>query len=322
MRALERPKPEHVYDADLEIQRLRTYRDTEPGRQIPTLSPGHVLVATWNVANLGVHVRREADCRVIAELLSWFEIVGVQEVADDLEDFRRVLTHLPSHFAALFTDRAGNDERAAYLYDTRRVSLGSKIGEVAIVDSDRRYVTLPGIDRPFLGFNRNPYLASFRVEGTDLLLANCHLLYGPTGSAAEEQESLERRQLEAYAIARWCDLRRQDSHTYTRDILAVGDFNLPKKEPGDPIYDALTRRGLHLPPHQTTIPTNVSGDKDYDQIAVAPGLKNRIVALGVFDFDGVLFHELWNPPQTSYWRTCAKYYVSDHRPLWARLALT
>lgn len=321
MRALERPKPEHVYDADVEIERLRHYRDNEPGRQVPAPSPGHVLIATWNVANLGVHVRRDEDCRVIAEILSWFEIVAVQEVADDLADFLRVLGHLPGHFAAIFTDRAGNDERAAYLYDTRRVSLGPKVGEVVIVDSDRRYVTLPGIDRQFAGFNRNPYLGSFRVEGSDLLLANCHLLYGPTGTAAEEQESLERRQLEAYAIARWCDLRRNDTHRFTRDILAVGDFNLPKKEPGDPIYDALTRRGLQLPPHQTSIPTNVSGDKDYDQIAVVPGLKQRIAALGVFDFDGVLFRELWIPPQTSYWRTCAKYYVSDHRPLWARLEL-
>lgn len=322
MRALERPKPDYDYDADAEIAALRHYRDTKTGRQIPAPEPGHVLIATWNVANLGIHARREEDCRVIAEILSWFELVAVQEVADDLSDFRRVLAHLPDHFAAIFTDRAGNDERAAYVYDTRRVALGPKVGEVAIVDSDRKWVTLPGIDRAFHGFNRNPYLASFRVEDADLLLANCHLLYGPTGSAAEERESLERRQLEAYAIARWCDLRRQDTHRYTRDILAVGDFNLPKKEPGDPVYDALTKRGLQLPPHQTSIPTNVSGDKDYDQIAVVPGLKQRLEALGVFDFDGALFAELWDPPQTSYWRTCAKYYVSDHRPLWAQLALT
>ena len=63
-------------------------------------------------------------------------------------------------FAVVFNDRAGNDERSAYLYDTRRVALGPKIGEVAIVDSDRRHVQLPGIQRTFKGFNRNPYLAS------------------------------------------------------------------------------------------------------------------------------------------------------------------
>ena len=50
--------------------------------------------------------------------------------------------------------------------------------EVAIVESDRKNVKLPGISRVFHGFNRNPFLASFTVENTDILLANCHLLYG------------------------------------------------------------------------------------------------------------------------------------------------
>lgn len=322
MRALTKPNPEFNYDPDAEIAQLRHYRDTAPGRAIPAPTADHVLIATWNVANLGVHKRRDADHRLIAEMLSWFEIVAVQEVADNLADFRAVMAHLPAHFRAIFSDRAGNDERSAYIYDTRRVALGDKIGEVVIVDSDRKFIKLPGIARAFHGFNRSPYIASFVVDGVDILLANCHLLYGPTGTSAEKKASIERRQLEAYAISRWCDLRRKDTHRYTSKILAVGDFNLPQEEPGDPIFDALTKRGLRLPPHTTTIPTNVSGDKDYDQIAVTPGLKQKIAQTGVFDFDHVVFAQLYNPPQTSYWRTCAKYYVSDHRPLWAQLELS
>lgn len=81
-------------------------------------------------------------------------------------------------------------------------------------------------------------LHSFRVENTDILLANCHLLYGPQSTEAERTSSMERRQLEAYAIARWCDLRRGDTHAWTSNILAVGDFNLPRATVGDPIFDA------------------------------------------------------------------------------------
>ena len=55
------------------------------------------------------------------------------------------------------------------------------------VDSDRHYIKLPGITRKFSGFNRNPYLASFYVEGSSLLLANCHLLYGPQDSTAAKK---------------------------------------------------------------------------------------------------------------------------------------
>jgi hypothetical protein len=253
MRALTRPNPEHTYNANTEINQLIDYRDqvhqeTADDRHVPAVAQaGQVLIATWNIANLGVHQRRQSDIRVIAAILSWFEIVGIQEVADNLDDLIRVLDELPNHFDCIFNDRAGNDERSAYIFDTRRVSLGPKIGEVVIVDTDRRYIRLPGIQRKFHGFNRNPYIASFTVENTDILLANCHLLYGPQDTAAERTSSMERRQLEAYAIARWCDLRREDSHAWTKNILAVGDFNLPRATVGDPIFDALTKRGLRLP---------------------------------------------------------------------------
>ena len=327
MRALTRPKPEHHYDAAAEIGNLLAHRDathSDPANSRNIPAPGQqgaVLIASWNIANLGVHKRRDIDFRVIAEMLSWFELVAIQEIADNLEDFLAITAKLPAHFAWIFNDRAGNDERSAYLYDTRRVTLSAKIGEVVVVDTDRRYISLPGIDRPFTGFNRNPYLAGFEIEGKALLLANCHLLYGPQGSAAERRESIERRQLEAYAIARWCDLRRNDKHRWTRNILALGDFNLPVAQAGDPIYDALTRRGLSLPPHETRIPTNVSASADYDQIAVTPGLKSKVLDMGVFDFDGALFADIYDPAAPGYWRRCAKYYISDHRPLWMQLAL-
>jgi len=327
MRALTRPKPAHVYDPQAEIDRLRQHRDAvhaDPAdsRNIPPRGvPGRVLIASWNIANLGVHKRRKNDWRVIAEILGWFEIVAVQEVADNLKDFLGIMALMPPHFDYLFNDRAGNDERSAYLYDKRRVRLSHKIGEVVIVDTDRSYITLPGIERKFTGFNRNPYLAGFEIENTSLLLANCHLLYGPTGSSAEQRASIERRQLEAYAIARWCDLRRNDEHRETRNILALGDLNLPRAQAGDPIHDALTRRGLSLPPHETRIPTNVSDDADYDQIAVTPGLKSKVRQMGVFDFDRALFSDIYDPAAPAYWRRCAKYYVSDHRPLWMQLAL-
>jgi hypothetical protein len=128
--------------------------------------------------------------------------------------------------------------------------------------------------------------------------------------------------LEAYAIGRWCDLRRKSKNAYSKHILALGDFNLPERKPGDPIYEALTDWGLQLPPHETRIPrTNIANSADYDQIAFVPGLKSNLEQIGVFDFDGVIFRSLWNPPETGYWRTCAKYYISDHRPLWTQLRL-
>lgn len=328
MRSLTRPNPDHNYNSTTEINNLVAYRDQVPqttadDRRIPQVGQaGQVLIATWNIANLGVHQRRPRDIQVIAEILSWFELIAVQEVADNLGDFNAVMNALPNHFSHIFSDRAGNDERSAYIYDTRRVSLGPKIGEVVIVESDRKWVKLPGINRAFTGFNRNPYLASFTIENTDLLLANCHLLYGPQGTTAERTASIERRQLEAYAIARYCDLRRNDTHAWTTNIIALGDFNVPLAQAGDPVYDALTKRGLRQAPHNTRIPfTNVSNSADYDQIAVTPGILSRVSNKGVFDFDGAIFSSIYNPNTPGYWRTCTKYYISDHRPLWVQFEL-
>ena len=193
MRALERPKPEHNFNATTEINNLINHRDKinddpKKNRHIPAVDQaGKILIATWNIANLGVHKRRLSDIKVIAEILSWFEIVAIQEVADNLKDFNLLIDQLPDHFDWIFNDRAGNDERSAYIYDTRRVILGPKIGEVVIVESDRKHIKLDGIDREFDGFNRNPYLASFIIEDTQILLANCHLIYGPSNSAKEKK---------------------------------------------------------------------------------------------------------------------------------------
>jgi hypothetical protein len=41
----------------------------------------------------------------------------------------------------------------------------------------------------------------------------------------------------------------------------------------------------------------------------------------VFDFDGAIFPNIYDASAPGYWRTCAKYYISDHRPLWMQLSL-
>ena len=44
----------------------------------------------------------------------------------------------------------------------------------------------------------------------------------------------------------------------TRELVALGDFNMPKSEPGDPIYNALTKLGLELPEHSTQIASAIA----------------------------------------------------------------
>ena len=307
------PKPTVAYDYDLTAQ-LKAIRDyaKQPSRAIPAPAPDRLRIATWNVANLGVQERRDKDYRLIAEIMSWFDLVAVQEVNNNLGGIRSVHAHLPARYRLLYSDASGNDERLTYLYDASRVRLLEEIGEVAPAPSTYRYITLPGVGQTFSGFDRNPYLATFTCGSFTFSLVNVHLYFGSDSTIAKN-----RRSLETYAVARWADIRRKSSGAFTHDVIPLGDFNLPKRQPGDPIYEALIKRGLQLPPHSTQIGSSIATDATYDQIAFFPGeTQDDFVQAGVFDFDGGVFGDLWSSHQNDF-LGYLRYYLSDHRPLWA-----
>ena len=106
-------------------------------------------------------------------------------------------------------------------------------------------------------------------------------------------------------------------------IAALGDFNLPKAAPTDPIFTALTKTGLQLPEHSTKIGSNLAGDQFYDQVAFFPaGAGSRFTGkAGVFDFDGAAFAALWATKTKVQFRSYVRYYISDHRSLWAEFSV-
>lgn len=317
------PKPRFSYDYDLEreLKALRNYPKLpeKEDRAVPPKSKGHLLLATWNIANLGVQQRREKDYRLIAEVISWFDLIAIQETNDNLEGLRGIQEQMPKGYEAVFSDPGGNNERFAFLYDAKRLQVLEEIGRVTVPPKELKSVKLPELDQAFEGFDRNPYLVSFTAEELRFVLANVHLYFGDGRS----KEGMARRCLEAYAVGRWADLRRRDKQAYTPNVLALGDFNLPVQDETDPVFRALTRKGLHLPPHSTKVGgSNLSDDAQYDQMGVFPGaMEEAIEQTGVFDFDGALFRDLWgeSKAEQTKFRSYVKYYLSDHRPLWARL---
>jgi endonuclease/exonuclease/phosphatase family metal-dependent hydrolase len=310
------PRFDYSYDLDRELAALRTYRREKPGRQIPRKARDRLLVGTWNVANLGVQDRLDADYALIAEIVSWFDLVAVQEVNDDLRGIEAIHSRLPSRYDLLFSDASGNQERQAFLYDARKVSRLREVGRLSIPPSQLARIRVPGATTPFTGFDRGPYLASFGAGSFRFSLLNVHLFYG-----SDDPVDLDRRTLETFAVAWWADRRNRDAHSYVPDVVSLGDFNLPKAAPGDRIYDALVSLGLEVPPHSSQIGSAIASDSYYDQIAFFPGVTQARFtgATNVFDFDGALFRDLWNDPQRTpkQFLAYARFHISDHRPLWA-----
>lgn len=310
------PKPTFAFTYDPAVERLHL-KDHKHARGIPARAADTLLAATWNIANLGAQQRRSQDRELLAEVIGWFDIVAVQEVRENFGDLFDIHQKLPPSYRVLMSDSAGNNERMAFLFDSDKLRPLEEVGEIAFPPSSYASIQLPGNPLHFDGFDRTPYLAAFAFRETSFVFVNVHLYFGEGKKA-----SVNRRQLETYAVARWSARRQKSRFSFTRELVTLGDFNMPKSEPGDPIFDALTRLGLEVPQHSTTIASNIVDDANYDQIAFLPGTSKRTFTglKGVFDYDAAVFPDLWQGgANRKRFLAYLRYYLSDHRPMWVQL---
>ena len=323
MPSFRRPSFNTNFNTDAEKRALRHYRDNEEGRRIPRRSNSNLLLASWNIANLGAQDRQPRHYALIAEIINWFDLVAIQEVRDDLSGLNAIMDALPNSWRTIFTDKSGNDERMAFVYRHPKVRLMEMCGEIGIPVSEQEHINLPGVNRRFSGFDRNPMITAFDVRGCQVSLVNVHLYFGKQNTTARRRSSMDRRRLEAFAVSRWCDLRRGDEDRYVDNFIAVGDFNLPRwGDSNDPIRRALTRRGLRRPEHSTRIASAIASDSDYDQILCVPGMVSRVQAAGVFDYDRAIFSAMYQSRGIASFRSYLRYYISDHRPIWSEIDIT
>src|SRR4051794_30578815 len=113
MPAFRKPSFDFDWDAADEVKALRDYPklpDRED-RAIPAKQNGRLLLATCNIATLGLQKRRDKDHQLLAEVISWFDLIVLQEVNDDLAGLRGIQDHLPKRYRILFSDPGGNNER-------------------------------------------------------------------------------------------------------------------------------------------------------------------------------------------------------------------
>lgn len=282
----------------------------------------NLLVATWNLRAFGGLADRwvadEDDSpkrdltalHAIAHVVSRFDVVALQEVRGDLRALRHLLKLLNrrgDHWGVLLTDvtrgSAGNDERMAFLFDTRRVTPSGLACEL-VVPPERDDIEPGALGRQFA---RTPYAASFLSGRTTFTLVTLHVLYGDAPAD---------RVGELAAIARWMADWARDVHAYDQNLVALGDFNIDRR--GDPLWEAFTSTGLTVPPELDGLPRTIFGDGDtghhYDQIAWFTEGEAPALSLvyrergGTFDFTPYVHPHLTR--QQLSWR------VSDHLPLW------
>jgi len=314
MRAHEKPDFDIDFVVAEEMQCLHEHRQLDD-RRIPAATDENVIIATWNLTNFGLQEREERHLRLMADIISPFDVVAIQEVADDVGQLHQLLDFLPSGWRVVFSDVAGNRERLGYLYQRDRVEQTSLAAELAMRGYQRARIVIEGIDpveEPFSGFNRNPYMVGFRAVDFDFTLVNVHLYWS----------NLAWRRLETKALGKWSKSRLDKAGPPNDDIILIGDFNMPQARPGDPIFDELANYGLSLPKHTTDlVGTNLAGDHDYDEVAFFPSRTAEDFSnlIGVFDFDNAIFSDFWDSlgeNEKERFFKYVRYYLADHRPLW------
>lgn len=307
---------------------------------IPTRTVNQsLLLATWNIRDFdsnkfGHGPRLIESFFYIAEIISRFDLIAIQEVTRDLRALKKVLEILGPHWSYMVTDvtegSSGNNERMAFVYDTNKVRFANMAGEVVL--PQKKLINLKD------QFARSPYVVAFQSGWFKFQLCTVHIYYG-AGSGTK----LKRRIKEIEKLAQFFSARsKKEAYNY----IMLGDFNIVS--PKHQTMDALLDNGFVVP-DELRHPTNIDRTKYYDQIAfrmvegeVLLGTSNPNA--GVYNMFDVVFrddeydkyHDVMKPrlrdfkgdkPRTEEekeeyyrgkWRT---FQMSDHLPMWVELQI-
>ena len=125
-------------------------------------------IATWNIREFGKKPRTKTALYYIAEILRQFDLVGVQEVRENLGDLKRVLEILGPDWRAVYSDAlidaGGNRERIAYVYDRRAVAFTGLAAQAQPPRTKRGMEYLSDIS-----WWRRPYMVSFHSGNFDFV---------------------------------------------------------------------------------------------------------------------------------------------------------
>ncbi len=322
-------------------------------------SDSALLLATWNIRDFdsnkfGWGPRLPETFYYLAEMISCFDLVAIQEVNEDLGPFRKLMRILGREWDYIVTDvtegSGGNGERMAFVFNTKKVWFRKIAGEIVLPNGQlvvARKKVKPK-DQPEIPattveiqqqFARSPFLVAFQSGWFRFSLCTVHIYYGDDSGDQLQQRIDEIRKLVAFFA------KRQDAATpdtdhlgQTENYILLGDFNVVSPE--HETMAALQSKGFKVPPEIDGDKVRQSGNHFYDQIAVRVKDKRfKIIGGGMVqlfddvfrddDLDTYAAHIPAQDPEkkTKFkattpegryrkWRT---WQMSDHAPLWIEL---
>ena len=279
-----------------------------------------MLLATWNIRDFdsnkfGYGPREPETFFYLAEIISSFDLVAVQEVNRDLRPLQRLIRILGTKWDFIATDTtsgpSGNDERMAFLYNTDKVWFRKVAGEIvlpkgqtivgpraatkaALKIADETAAKTANQKRASDGlqFARTPFLVAFQSGWFRFSLCIVHIYYGAASGSA-----LERRIDEIRALVKFfADRQDQESQRETdavgipENYILLGDFNVVS--PDHKTLAALTDHGFVIPDAIKGERVHRPGDHYYDQIATrVKDLRFKVIDGGLYDIYAQVFRD-------------------------------
>ena len=322
-----------------------------------------LLLATWNIRDFdsnkfGWGHRLPETYYYLAEMISCFDLVALQEVNRDLAGLERLMQILGREWDYIATDATegsgGNDERMAFVYNIEKVWFRKIAGEIVLPDGQlvvsKKKVkakegqpdVAPSTVEMKQQFARSPFLVAFQSGWFRFMLCTVHIYYGKDSGPQLDRRIKEIERLVEF-FAKRQDSRakaERDRHGALENYILLGDFNVVSPE--HKTMQALKSNGF-------TVPAPIDGDKVrkkgvhfYDQIAVrVKDPRFKVVTGGMIDMyedvfrDGAEDLAIYrghlpkkdpekNPsfqaktPEEIY-RKWRTWQMSDHAPLWIEI---
>jgi endonuclease/exonuclease/phosphatase family metal-dependent hydrolase len=316
LRALQRNEPDA---ADRCARRLLTMR-----KELKSLanrkSDRSLLLATWNIRDFDSNKFRQGPRLpetffYIAEIISCFDLVALQEVNRDLSALQKVMQILGREWSFIATDTTegagGNAERMAFVYNTEKVWFRQIAGEIVLPqgqlivspaktqsagDQEERPVEEAlesGLTEVHQQFARTPFVVAFQAGWFKFNLCTVHIYYGEESGAGLQRRINEIQRLVEFMADR--QDRENDAvdndPARAENYILLGDFNVVSPE--HETMQALKSEGFQVPPAIDGDKIRTPEDHFYDQIAVRVADPSfRVVTGGLVDMYKSVFRDM------------------------------
>ncbi len=228
-----------------------------------------LILGTWNLRNFdddrfNFGPRLEESFYYIAEIISHFDVIAIQEICYDLWPLKLLMRILGDDFDYIITDVThssigGNEERLGFIYDKNKVKFTGVAGEIVLPPK----LMISKETKEKLQFSRSPFGVDFQSGWFKFFFSTVHIYFGSNSTSSDKYK---RRVQEIEAVAKYLAneaKKSAESNSSSTNYILVGDFNIKKE--GSQGFNALKDNGF------TVVTNNVGSNSDqtsfYDQIS-------------------------------------------------------